>query len=208
MIVVTTETVPGKRIVKTLGLARGNTVRARHLGKDIMAGLRNVVGGGKSMNTQSSWPRADLGPHDRGSQVARRKRRGWRSLHDIHDDGRRGRTLGRGNGGGGLRTSPKTRRGEAMPRPPQVRPGTDHAPPRRHLRSRARVGNIVPVLGSGRLGGWEERGLWMHVAAVLTRDKHIAHWPGPNNGIRVPVRFPGRLGCGVERTQEVSLAQS
>ena len=45
MIVVTTETVPGKRIVKTLGLARGNTVRARHLGKDTMAGLRNVVGG-------------------------------------------------------------------------------------------------------------------------------------------------------------------
>ena len=45
MIVVTTETVPGKRIVKTLGLVRGNTVRARHLGKDIMAGLRNVVGG-------------------------------------------------------------------------------------------------------------------------------------------------------------------
>lgn len=45
MIVVTSETVAGKRIVKTLGLVRGNTVRARHLGKDIMAGLRNIVGG-------------------------------------------------------------------------------------------------------------------------------------------------------------------
>ena len=45
MIVVTTETVPGKRIVKTLGLVRGNTVRARHIGKDILAGLRNIVGG-------------------------------------------------------------------------------------------------------------------------------------------------------------------
>ena len=45
MIVVTSETIAGKRIVKTLGLVRGNTVRARHIGKDIMAGLRNVVGG-------------------------------------------------------------------------------------------------------------------------------------------------------------------
>lgn len=45
MIVVTTDTVPGKSIVKTLGLVRGNTVRARHIGKDIMATLRNIVGG-------------------------------------------------------------------------------------------------------------------------------------------------------------------
>ena len=45
MIVVTTETVYGKRIRKTLGLVRGNTVRARHVGKDILAVLRNLVGG-------------------------------------------------------------------------------------------------------------------------------------------------------------------
>ena len=45
MIVVTSETVTGKRIVKTLGLVRGNTVRARHIGRDIMAVLRNIVGG-------------------------------------------------------------------------------------------------------------------------------------------------------------------
>jgi uncharacterized protein YbjQ (UPF0145 family) len=45
MIVVTSETVAGYRIVKSLGLVRGNTVRARHVGKDIMAGLRNIVGG-------------------------------------------------------------------------------------------------------------------------------------------------------------------
>ena len=45
MIVVTSETIAGKRIVKSLGLVRGNTVRARHIGKDIMAALRNVVGG-------------------------------------------------------------------------------------------------------------------------------------------------------------------
>lgn len=45
MIVVTSETIAGKRVVRTLGLVRGNTVRARHIGKDIMAGFRNVVGG-------------------------------------------------------------------------------------------------------------------------------------------------------------------
>jgi uncharacterized protein YbjQ (UPF0145 family) len=45
MIVVTSEKITGKRIVKTLGLVRGNTVRARHIGRDIMAGLRNIVGG-------------------------------------------------------------------------------------------------------------------------------------------------------------------
>ena len=45
MIIVTSENIAGKRIVKTLGLVRGNTVRARHIGKDILAGLRNIVGG-------------------------------------------------------------------------------------------------------------------------------------------------------------------
>ncbi|HET6592675.1 MAG TPA: YbjQ family protein [Xanthomonadales bacterium] len=45
MLVVTAENIAGKRIVKTLGLVRGNTVRARHVGKDILAGLRNIVGG-------------------------------------------------------------------------------------------------------------------------------------------------------------------
>ncbi len=45
MIVVTSETIANKRLVKTLGLVRGNTIRARHIGKDIMAGLRNIVGG-------------------------------------------------------------------------------------------------------------------------------------------------------------------
>jgi uncharacterized protein YbjQ (UPF0145 family) len=45
MIIVTSENIAGHRIVKTLGLVRGNTVRARHVGKDIMAGLRTIVGG-------------------------------------------------------------------------------------------------------------------------------------------------------------------
>ena len=45
MLIVTSESVAGYKIVKTLGLVRGNAVRARHIGKDIMAGLRNIVGG-------------------------------------------------------------------------------------------------------------------------------------------------------------------
>ena len=45
MIVVTTETVAGYAITKTLGTVIGNTIRARHLGKDISAGLRSLVGG-------------------------------------------------------------------------------------------------------------------------------------------------------------------
>ncbi len=39
------EAISGKKIVKTLGMVRGNTIRARHIGNDILAGLRNIVGG-------------------------------------------------------------------------------------------------------------------------------------------------------------------
>ena len=45
MIITTSENVAGHRIVRTVGLVRGNTIRARHLGKDIMAGFRGMVGG-------------------------------------------------------------------------------------------------------------------------------------------------------------------
>jgi uncharacterized protein YbjQ (UPF0145 family) len=45
MTITTSDTVPGKRVVKTLGLVRGNTIRARHLGRDLLAALRNIVGG-------------------------------------------------------------------------------------------------------------------------------------------------------------------
>ena len=45
MIITTSEQIEGKKIVKTIGMAKGNTIRARHLGRDIMAGLRGVVGG-------------------------------------------------------------------------------------------------------------------------------------------------------------------
>jgi uncharacterized protein YbjQ (UPF0145 family) len=45
MIIVSTETIPGREIAETLGLARGSTVRARNIGRDIFAGLKNIVGG-------------------------------------------------------------------------------------------------------------------------------------------------------------------
>lgn len=45
MIVSTSDALPGRRIVRTLGLVRGNTIRARHLGRDILAWLRGLVGG-------------------------------------------------------------------------------------------------------------------------------------------------------------------
>ena len=45
MLIVTTFEVPEKKILKTLGIVKGNTIRARHVGKDIIAALRAVVGG-------------------------------------------------------------------------------------------------------------------------------------------------------------------
>lgn len=45
MIVVTSPDVPGRRITEVLGLVRGNTIRARHLGRDIQAVMRNIAGG-------------------------------------------------------------------------------------------------------------------------------------------------------------------
>lgn len=45
MLVTTIDRIPGHEISEVLGLVQGNTIRARHLGRDIMAGLRNVVGG-------------------------------------------------------------------------------------------------------------------------------------------------------------------
>ena len=45
MILTTLESIPGKQIVRICGLVRGNTVRAKHIGKDILAGLKQIVGG-------------------------------------------------------------------------------------------------------------------------------------------------------------------
>ncbi len=45
MIVASSHEITGKKIVKTLGIVRGNTIRARHMGKDILAGLKTIIGG-------------------------------------------------------------------------------------------------------------------------------------------------------------------
>ncbi|HJM14832.1 MAG TPA: YbjQ family protein [SAR86 cluster bacterium] len=45
MLITSTFDIADKTIVKTLGLVKGNTIRARHIGRDIMAGLRGIVGG-------------------------------------------------------------------------------------------------------------------------------------------------------------------
>lgn len=45
MILVSTETVPGRSIIECYGLVSGSTVRAKHIGRDIAAGLKNIVGG-------------------------------------------------------------------------------------------------------------------------------------------------------------------
>jgi uncharacterized protein YbjQ (UPF0145 family) len=45
MLLATTDMIPGKTITQCLGLVRGNTIRARHVGKDILAYMRNLVGG-------------------------------------------------------------------------------------------------------------------------------------------------------------------
>ena len=45
MILTSTQDLPGKKVIKTLGLVKGNTIRARNLGRDIVAMLKNIVGG-------------------------------------------------------------------------------------------------------------------------------------------------------------------
>lgn len=45
MIITTTENIPNKKVKETLGICRGSTVRARNVGRDIFAGLKNIIGG-------------------------------------------------------------------------------------------------------------------------------------------------------------------
>ncbi len=45
MIITTTESIPGYEVVEVLGIVKGSSARARHVGKDILAALRNIVGG-------------------------------------------------------------------------------------------------------------------------------------------------------------------
>ncbi len=52
MIVVTTESITGRKIIRTLGIVKGNTVRACHAGEDLMAFMKNLVGGELSEYTE------------------------------------------------------------------------------------------------------------------------------------------------------------
>ena len=52
MMIATTDSLPGREISRTIGLVRGNTIRARHVGRDIMAVMRNIVGGEVSEYTK------------------------------------------------------------------------------------------------------------------------------------------------------------
>lgn len=52
MIIATTESIPGKRVTAVKGLVQGNTIRSRHVGRDIMAAFRNIVGGEIAEYTQ------------------------------------------------------------------------------------------------------------------------------------------------------------
>ncbi len=45
MLITNVEIVPGKRVTKHLGLVQGSTVRSKHVGRDLMAGLKNIFGG-------------------------------------------------------------------------------------------------------------------------------------------------------------------
>ncbi len=45
MLIVTCDEIPGKKVIGVLGLVRGNSIRARNIGHDVMAGLRNIAGG-------------------------------------------------------------------------------------------------------------------------------------------------------------------
>jgi len=51
-LITTTMEIPGKKIIKILGVAKGNTIRARHVGRDIAAGFKNLVGGEIKSYTQ------------------------------------------------------------------------------------------------------------------------------------------------------------
>ena len=64
MLMTTSDLIPGRVIKETIGLVKGNTIRAKHIGKDIVAGLRNIVGGEITeyaiFPTWNHWPVAQM----------------------------------------------------------------------------------------------------------------------------------------------------
>lgn len=72
MIVTNIETVPGKTITEHFGMVSGNTIRAKHIGRDIMAGLKNIVGGelkGYTKLLQESRDQATVRMIDQAEQL-------------------------------------------------------------------------------------------------------------------------------------------
>ena len=72
MLMTTSDAVPGREIAETLGLVSANAVRARHVGRDILAGLKNL-GAGRSAPTGS----CSGSPERRRWNACRRRRRRW-----------------------------------------------------------------------------------------------------------------------------------
>ncbi len=58
MLVITAEQIAGREITKVIGMVKGNVIRAKHIGSDIVAGLRNLVGGEVHDTPNSLPPRA------------------------------------------------------------------------------------------------------------------------------------------------------
>ena len=109
MLITTTYEIEGKRIVSVLGMVRGNTVRARAIGRDIMAGLRSIVGGEIPEYTNLMSQARDEAversgrAHDQIGGAAGRERRCRHSVHDLRHHERRVRdTRLRHCGGGGV----------------------------------------------------------------------------------------------------------
>jgi uncharacterized protein YbjQ (UPF0145 family) len=63
MHITTRSTIQGKEVTKDLGLVRGNTIRAKHVGKDILAGLRTIVGGEIKEYTQALQEAREIAIH-------------------------------------------------------------------------------------------------------------------------------------------------
>ena len=89
MIVVMGESVPGQRVTEALGVVRGSTIRSKHIGKDIMAGLRSLVGGEVKEYTEMLVEARNESMNRMVAQGAGGRRCDQPSLHDLGSDVRR-----------------------------------------------------------------------------------------------------------------------
>ena len=89
MILVTTPIITNKEIIETLGIARGSTVRARNVGQDIFAGLKNLIGGEISeytkLQAQSREQALQRMQEDAGSLAAKENSQQARNIRHTPD---------------------------------------------------------------------------------------------------------------------------